>query len=72
MVKYFIVKFFLCTAEVVLATREEEIAEILIIRIMAVQEVVEVPVHTVIITEAEVVAHIEDLGVAIEEIVDLG
>lgn len=45
--------------------------EILIIQIMAVQEVVEVPVPTVIITEAEVV-HIEDLGAVTEGIVDLG
>lgn len=58
-------------AEVVLAVLEEETVEILTTQIMVVQEVVVVSIPTMIVTEVEEVAHIEDL-VAAEEMVDLG
>lgn len=58
-------------AEVVLAILEEETVEILTTQIMVVQEVVVVSIPTMIVTEVEEVAHIEDL-VAAEEMVDLG
>lgn len=57
---------------VVLATQEEEIVGLLTIRIMAVQEVVEVEITTTTVTEAEVIVHFVDLEEASEEIVDLG
>jgi voltage-gated potassium channel Kch len=56
---------------VVLVTLEEETVGIPLIQIMAIQEVA-VALAIMIITEVEVIAHIEDLVETTEEMVVLG
>jgi len=57
---------------VVFLILEEEIVGVLIILIMAVQEVVVVEITTMTVTEVEVIVHFEGLVGAAEETVDLG